>query len=122
MMKGLNIAYNHKIIMLSVCKKIVCGYNQSHTYTHKKHKSWCPEMTEAQPRWQVRSQMVCSYGEAVARRSWIDTTSMWNTKSHLRFQFCLDLAQTLKTAVHESLDVTVMGEFGIFCKADTQAW
>ena len=30
-------------------------------------------------------------------------------KPHLRFQFCLDLAQTPKIAVYESLDVTVMG-------------
>lgn len=36
-------------------------------------------------------------------------TSMWNRKPHLRFQFCLDLAQTLKIAIYESLDVTVMG-------------
>lgn len=41
-------------------------------------------------------------------------------KTHMRFQFYLDLVQTLQIAVHESLDVIVVGDLGIFCKTETE--
>lgn len=53
----------------------------------------------------------------------VESILVSDKNTHMRFQFCsvlLDLIQTLQIAVHESLDVIVVGDLGIFQKNRTR--